>query len=181
MLITRKCPRSPSRRSPSLDRGGGEVYFCAMNYARVKRWRQLNPDKVQEQAMRYRAKHPETGRTAALKYKRANIDRVRKEDAERQSTRRSADPVGQKRRMQEFRRRKREKQEIVAGRSRPVTCELCSEGGKIVFDHCHMTGSFRGWLCDRCNKVLGLIKDSPALAIAMAKYLGGAANGKVDD
>lgn len=66
------------------------------------------------------------------------------------------------------------------GRPRPQCCELCGEhangpfGHKfvgIVFDHDHATGVPRGWLCDRCNKVLGLVKDSPALLARMIVYL----------
>ena len=43
--------------------------------------------------------------------------------------------------------------------------------GRIVFDHCHQSNSFRGWICDRCNKVLGLVKDSVELLNKMGTYL----------
>jgi hypothetical protein len=41
----------------------------------------------------------------------------------------------------------------------------------MVWDHCHKTGVFRGWICHRCNKVLGLIKDAPELLLLMHSYL----------
>jgi hypothetical protein len=59
---------------------------------------------------------------------------------------------------------KNRKQESVAGRPRPNECEACggNYGGKgngIMFDHCHNSGQFRGWLCHNCNVALGLLAD----------------------
>jgi hypothetical protein len=77
--------------------------------------------------------------------------------------------------------RQRAKQEDLMGRPRPTTCELCGQppngrGSKaksahICFDHDHATGRPRGWLCDRCNKVLGMVKDNPELLRILAAYL----------
>jgi len=98
--------------------------------------------------------------------------------------RRRQDPEGQKRRYDRWRNRKFAKQETLMGRPRPKHCEICKEEGygrepKIVYDHCHATGVPRGWLCDRCNKVLGLVKDNPDLLIEMADYLmQGVSHGK---
>ena len=74
---------------------------------------------------------------------------------------------------------------------RPSHCELCGHPGYgavgskpcagIFFDHDHRTGKARGWLCGRCNKVLGLVKDDQALLTAMISYLrmySGEANDK---
>jgi len=41
----------------------------------------------------------------------------------------------------------------------------------LVVDHCHLTGKIRGLLCNRCNLVIGFIKDNSKLAIAIANYL----------
>lgn len=38
-------------------------------------------------------------------------------------------------------------------------------------DHCHKNGHVRGILCIPCNTALGMIKDSPAVALALAAYL----------
>ena len=51
---------------------------------------------------------------------------------------------------------------------------LTAERGKTRMppvDHCHTTGKIRGILCQRCNKAIGLLKDSPNLARALADYL----------
>jgi Recombination endonuclease VII len=71
-------------------------------------------------------------------------------------------------------RRKRERlawQEQIAGRPRPQTCEVCAQTGRIVFDHDHASIRFRGWICDTCNKVLGLVKESPVVLQLLAEYI----------
>ena len=71
-----------------------------------------------------------------------------------------------------FKRKRLRDQETLAGRERPMVCEACSEArSKIVFDHCHKNGHFRGWICDRCNRALGLLGDSIEVAKALIKYL----------
>ena len=54
-----------------------------------------------------------------------------------------------------------QKKELIAGRKKPFNCELCGKEGKICFDHDHKTGKFRGWICSRCNFVLGHIENTP--------------------
>ena len=69
-----------------------------------------------------------------------------------------------------------------AGRPRPSICEICRERNRqrknhseefrlLHFDHCHKTGKFRGWICNRCNNVLGWVNDDTALLKKMVKYL----------
>lgn len=47
-------------------------------------------------------------------------------------------------------------------RANPGICESC--GGKtrrsICLDHDHLTGTFRGWLCGKCNSGIGLLGDN---------------------
>jgi hypothetical protein len=62
----------------------------------------------------------------------------------------------------------------MAGRPRPTHCESCGglPGKKgIVFDHCHNRGHFRGWICDRCNKILGLALDDADRLLSLVSYL----------
>jgi len=59
-----------------------------------------------------------------------------------------------------------------AGRPKPSTCEICgSTNHRIAFDHCHRTGSFRGWICSPCNTVLGYVNDDPAHLRKLIAYL----------
>ena len=43
-------------------------------------------------------------------------------------------------------------------------CQCCGNPGeghykRLVIDHCHATGKIRGLICQKCNTVLGLVKD----------------------
>ena len=37
-------------------------------------------------------------------------------------------------------------------------CKLCECKENLVFDHSHQTETFRGWLCDPCNRSLGTLE-----------------------
>ena len=41
----------------------------------------------------------------------------------------------------------------------------------LVFDHCHETLQHRGWLCDNCNRAMGMLGDDIAGMILSAKYI----------
>jgi hypothetical protein len=58
-----------------------------------------------------------------------------------------------------------------AGRPKPDNCEICASTKNIEWDHDHATGTFRGWICQRCNTVLGRVSDNPALLVKLAKYI----------
>ena len=75
-------------------------------------------------------------------------------------------------------RKLREKRNADATRPRPEKCEICKTDASflrrgIVYDHNHQTGKFRGWLCDRCNRVLGLVEDNIEILGSMVTYLKG--------
>lgn len=110
-----------------------------------------------EYAIRYRAKHK---------------DRFRKIWRAEANDRRLADPYLVQRAMEGRKARKLAIEETAAGRKKPDLCEICGEHHlRIVFDHDHATGLFRGWICDRCNKTLGHVKDNPNIFLKMAGYL----------
>jgi hypothetical protein len=72
----------------------------------------------------------------------------------------------------EYTRRLREG---AAGRMRPDRCDSCGEPNcarrSLHYDHNHVTGLFRGWLCHRCNTALGQMDDSVAKLQSLIKYL----------
>lgn len=64
-----------------------------------------------------------------------------------------------------------DKREKAVGRKKPEHCELCGLVGRICYDHDHKTEKFRGWICHRCNVVLGMAGDDVKLLLAMVNYL----------
>lgn len=53
----------------------------------------------------------------------------------------------------------------------PNNCQACGIEGKLCFDHNHVTGEFRGWLCQGCNFALGHAKDNPDTLRKLAYYI----------
>jgi hypothetical protein len=56
-------------------------------------------------------------------------------------------------------------------------CAACGgkdqNGRRLAVDHCHETGRVRGLLCDFCNRAVGLLRNDPATAEGVARYLHG--------
>ena len=55
-------------------------------------------------------------------------------------------------------------------------CAICkakesSGGGRLVVDHCHVTGGIRGLLCDTCNSGIGFFDENAASMRAAAEYI----------
>ena len=55
----------------------------------------------------------------------------------------------------------------------PETCKNPKTGKvtRLAVDHDHANGQNRGLLCRKCNQVLGLFKDNPAIFRVAAAYL----------
>lgn len=95
-------------------------------------------------------------------------------DAKKRSKEWYANPENRLRRYkynQEAWLRKVKELEELAGRPRPKNCEICGEKDTICFDHCHAKGHFRGWICKRCNTVLGKVNDDTKLLQSLIDYL----------
>jgi len=68
--------------------------------------------------------------------------------------------------------RARERKHAAASWPMPDACECCGRDDvELVFDHDHKTGLFRGWLCNRCNLTLGMVKDDQQLLHFLLMYL----------
>ena len=156
------------------------------NGERLRAWKLANPDKVKTGNRKYSKEHPEVGRRSARKYRENHLEEIRAKQNEVRHNRWINDPEWKQKVTARNNQRRSKKLEIVAGRPRPDGCEICglqTESKlhrRLVFDHCHSTGKFRGWLCDRCNKVLGLLYDDESLLLKMRDYLVRGGYGEID-
>lgn len=55
-------------------------------------------------------------------------------------------------------------------------CAICGEVesgrfSRLAIDHDHATGEVRGLLCGRCNKAIGLLRDSTMIVSSVLNYL----------
>ena len=56
-------------------------------------------------------------------------------------------------------------------------CDLCGRTDKkLVFDHCHETLVQRGWLCDNCNRSMGMLGDDVNGMLLTAIYIAKSTN-----
>ena len=54
----------------------------------------------------------------------------------------------------------------------PGPCPICTNHTDTwILDHCHTEDSFRGYICDRCNRGLGCFGDDPGRVLAAHIYL----------
>lgn len=146
-------------------------------YENTKAWRERMGEEAlrayrREEARKYREAHRDDIRAYRKAYREKNLAKIRAQDAENARKQRSADPEAARRRYEAWYQRKKARELAMAGRPKPEACEICgSSEFPIVWDHCHVSGTFRGWICDRCNKVLGLVSDSPQILSQLQSYL----------
>jgi len=55
----------------------------------------------------------------------------------------------------------------------PETRKTNNKVQALSVDHCHKTGKYRGLLCNRHNRLLGLAQDNSSILRAAADYLDG--------
>lgn len=97
-------------------------------------------------------------------YRARNLEKMRAYDREHKRETRKLNPEKTAHYTAISRERK-------ATRPRPFMCEVCDKAGPVVWDHCHATGHFRGWLCSSCNTALGLMNDSHERMFRLMRYL----------
>lgn len=153
----------------------GACTSCAHEITR--KWKSRNKDKIAEYERARQRHNPshvaDLSRKRSLSYRARHLDKVRKSDAELHQRLRKANPGRERERQRVAKEKLHQARLLIAGRPKPEQCEICDLPGKIVFDHCHVGGHFRGWICENCNKTLGLAKDNPVTLQKMINYLNG--------
>ena len=130
-------------------------------------WRKQNKEKRIIELRRYRKRHPDRVAATAKRYRDKNL--IQRRERNRKYYRENPHIYEAKKK-----RNRIEKlilRELIAGRKTPLICEICQQPGVIVFDHCHKLNCFRGWICSRCNKVLGQVNDDPNILRLLIRYL----------
>lgn len=150
--------------------------FKKRNYEKVKEWRAKPESKVKRaaEAARWRAKHPEKFQEIKQRHHAKNIDKIRETDRKAVAAYRQTEKYKEASRIRvaRFKAKQAAEREAIAGRPKPEKCEICHTAEfRIVWDHCHKAGHFRGWICDRCNRVLGLVRDDWEILVSMGTYL----------
>lgn len=56
---------------------------------------------------------------------------------------------------------------------KPERCCLCNKKKKLVLDHKHGDKHMRGWICNQCNTVIGLVDENERTLKNIIKYLVG--------
>lgn len=67
--------------------------------------------------------------------------------------------------------RKREVRKITRKSMLGTECEICKSTDKLVWDHDHLTNTYRGTLCLKCNSGIGLLKEDIEILKAAISYL----------
>lgn len=139
-----------------------------------KEYAKRNKEAIRVRKSIYAKKYREQNRERLIKYDRAykSTNRERLMDNDREYKDQNWEEILRRKRMRE-----RRKRELQATRPRPIVCEVCFNppemGKSLHWDHDHKTGKFRGWLCGRCNIILGLCKEVAETLEALASYLRG--------
>lgn len=136
--------------------------------AATQRWRNRNRDKLHAYDTAARAADPDKFRARERARYHANIDR-RKAG---QKTYRDKNRPARLQKLEKYRRLKASERAIRYNKT--THCEICgSPPGKrdLHWDHDHVSGKHRGWLCFTCNVGLGAFKDNPDILRAAAVYI----------
>ncbi len=111
--------------------------------AKSKAWREENPEKAKENRRKYYLDNKQKELSYSTKLNRLRKTGVTDEQYQAQL----------------------EKQKHV--------CAICGNSctKALAADHSHITGKFRGLLCNPCNRGLGYLKDDPVIISKALEYL----------
>lgn len=129
----------------------------------MREWKLKNPDKVKEQRDKYYKKNRE-----AIQERRKNSEAHKSFMKAYRTTQKYKD-IHRACGKRYYEQRKAERE--AATGAKPIVCDACKRAAVLVWDHCHVSEKFRGWICNRCNLALGQVKDDPEVLRALIAYL----------
>ena len=50
-------------------------------------------------------------------------------------------------------------------------CLICRQEKKLVMDHCHTEKKFRGFICNKCNLIVGIIENNKDILARASRYV----------
>lgn len=140
--------------------------------AKSKKWANENVEKKRAIGRAYKERNREKLRAAGREYHQRNSERIRLQRIEQrfkfvlQDSRRTAKRRG----YMHCTASEETIREVFTGRC--FACDIAEDPNRqLCLDHCHVTGSFRGWLCYKCNLALGNVEDSIERLKQLITYL----------
>lgn len=147
-------------RNNSEDGLTGQCKSCLNE--KHQKYRDANREVVRKNSREYVRKHASKNASAAAKWRKKNPMAVVLQSSRNTAKRRGYAPCNAN--VGELLEAYDGKCDICG-----VPAEECTQ--RLQMDHCHSTGLFRGFLCGKCNKMLGLAGDSEEILINALHYI----------
>jgi Recombination endonuclease VII len=145
------------------ERRAQDPIYSAAENARKRAYYQTHKLKISERMQAYREAHRQEIRERANAYYQANKEAItERARASRQARKRNNDPSLRSVELKRYGISVAEYDALLAKQG--GVCAICRKRSKrrLCVDHCHLTGTVRGLLCDRCNLGLGYLKEDQA-------------------
>ena len=133
-----------------------------------------NGEKMRARMRTYRATHAQQIKERRSAYRQANREAINeRRRANRQALKQNNDPSRWNADLKRLYGISVVEYDALLAKQGGV-CAICRKHSKrrLCVDHCHLTGTVRGLLCDRCNLGLGYLKEDQASLVAALAYLG---------
>jgi Recombination endonuclease VII len=156
------------------ERRAQDPVYRAEENARKRAYYQTHKLKIREHMQAYREAHRQKIRERAKAHYQAHKEAItERARASRQARRQNNDPLLWNANLKRLYGISAAEYDALLAKQGGV-CAICRKHSKrrLCVDHCHLTGTVRGLLCDRCNVGLGYLKEDQASLVAALAYLG---------
>lgn len=165
---------SEYRQKRLADKRADYQRHKAKRAARMKQHYSENRAEIRAKQRSYYQKNKEKICASVARYQEANKDEIKKKDKARYK------PAAFRNYFLQLKYGITEKQyqELLRAQNGKCANRACPNDGSedsrrrpLFVDHCHTTNKVRGLLCNRCNRTLGMLKDSGSLIRGLAEYI----------